>query len=212
MIIETIEISKLRVPFHSPLKVTVGEVTSAENVIIKIVTSNGLTGWGEGSPFAPITGDSLESCYCAAQVFARQILGKDPREVETRMQEIRALTVGEPSARSAFDMALFDIAAKAAGVPLYKYLGGQNHNLRTNLTIGWQETVEKTLEKASEIVEAGFDAIKLKVGRPLLEDVEHVAAIRAKFGDAVKIKIDSNQGWDYAEAVANIKAMESKIV
>jgi len=208
MIIETIEISKLHVPFHSPFKVTLGEITSAENVIVKIMTCNGIVGWGEASPFSPITGDSPESCYCAAQVFARHILGKDPREVERRMHEIHALTVGEPSARSAFDMALFDIAAKAAGVPLYKYLGGQNRKLRTDITIGWQESVEKTVERASEIVEAGFDAIKLKVGRSFLEDVEHVAAIRAKFGDTVKIKVDSNQGWDYAEAVANIKAMK----
>ena len=123
------------------------------------------------------------------------------------MGEINGATVGDPSIRSAFDMALYDIAAKAAGMPLYQFLGGERRGIRTDLTIGMQDSVEKTVEKAQAILDAGFDAIKLKVGRPGLADVAHVKAVRELIGPDVALKMDSNQGWDYPTAVANINAM-----
>jgi L-alanine-DL-glutamate epimerase-like enolase superfamily enzyme len=57
-------------------------------------------------------------------------------------------------------------------------------------------------------IEKGFTEVKLKVGRPGLADVQHVAAVRREAGAEMKIKIDSNQGWDYPTAVANLCAME----
>jgi L-alanine-DL-glutamate epimerase-like enolase superfamily enzyme len=105
-------------------------------------------------------------------------------------------------------MALYDLAAKAAEMPLYQFLGGEPRPLRTDLTIGLQDTVEETVSRAQQILDAGFDAIKLKVGRPGLADVAHVAAVRQLAGPSIAIKVDSNQGWDYPTAVANIRAME----
>ncbi len=104
-------------------------------------------------------------------------------------------------------MALYDIAAKAADMPLYQFLGGEQRPIRTDLTIGMQDSVEQTLALAQSILDRGFDAIKMKVGRPGLEDVAHVAAVRELAGPNIAIKIDSNQGWDYPTAVANIEAM-----
>lgn len=208
MKIAKIEISRLHMTFTQSLKVALGEITGADNVVIKIITDSGIYGWGEASPFAPITGDSVESNFAVAPALAELITGKDALAIEARMTEINGFTVGEPSLRSAFDMALYDIAAKAAGLPLYRFLGGEQRQLRTDMTIGWQDTVEETVAKAQKILDDGFDAIKLKVGRPGLEDVAHVAAVRALAGPDVAVKIDSNQGWDYATAVANINAMK----
>ena len=64
------------------------------------------------------------------------------------MAEINGFTVSEPSIRSAFDMALYDLAAKAADMPLYQFLGGEPRPLRTDLTIGLQDTVEETVSRA----------------------------------------------------------------
>ena len=207
MKIVNIEISKLHIDYQQPLKVAIGVITGAENIIVKITTDTGISGWGEASPFAPITGDSVESNYVTAQALANLIKGKDPLAIEARMAEINGSTVGEPSIRSAFDMALYDIAAKAAGLPLYRFLGGEKRELRTDLTIGMQATVEETVAEAQKILDSGFDAIKMKVGRAGLADVPHVKAVRELTGPDIAIKIDSNQGWDYATAVANIRAM-----
>jgi L-Ala-D/L-Glu epimerase len=206
--IKAIEIYKLNIPFKHVLKVAIGEKAGAKNIFIKIITDNDLVGWGEASPSPYITGDSQESNYVMAQQLALLIKGKNPIAIEDRMREINAFIVGEPSIHSAFDMAFYDLLGKAAGLPLYQLLGGSQRDMRTDLTIGIQGTVEQTVNRALEILELGFDAIKLKTGRPGLEDVAHVQAVRERVGPAIHLKIDSNQGWDYPTAVANIQAME----
>ena len=207
--IQTVEIFKLNVEITIPIKILLGGLDGANNLAIKITTDSGLVGWGESSPCAEITGDSQATNYASAQLMAKVIKGKNALDIENRMAEINSLTIGEPSVKSAFDMALYDIAAKAANMPLYQFLGGERRPLRTDLTIGIKDTVEETVAQAKSIIAEGFDAIKLKVGRPGLEDVEYVKAVRELIGPEVSLKIDSNQGWDYPTAVANIKAMEA---
>ena len=202
-----IEIFKLNVEIKIPIKILLGGSDSAENLAIKITTDTGIVGWGESSPCAVITGDSQDTNYAVAQTIARIIKGKDALAIESRMQDINSVTVGDSSVRSAFDMALYDIAAKAANMPLYQFLGGALRELRTDLTIGIKDTVSETLAQAKSIMEAGFNAIKLKVGRPGLEDVPHVRAVRELVGPDMSLKMDSNQGWDYPTAFANINEM-----
>lgn len=207
MIIEQIDIYAINIPFTKPLKVAIGVTIGAANTVIKITTDTGLVGWGEASPAAYITGDTQASNWVTAPQLAKLIKGKNPLAIEARMAEINGFTQGEPSIRCAFDMALYDIAAKAAEMPLYAFLGGEPRPLRTDLTIGLQDTVEQTLACAKDILAQGFNAIKMKVGRPGLEDVAHVSVVRELAGPAIQIKMDSNQGWDYPTAVANILAM-----
>ena len=207
MKIVRIDIYKLDIERSQPTRTSLGLVDAANNIAIKITTDSGNYGWGEASPCCYITGDSQATNYQTAAQLAQIILGEDPLAIETRMREINNFTVGEPSIRSAFDMGLYDIAAKAANMPLYRFLGGERRPLRTDLTIGLQETVEETVRRAQQILNAGFDAIKLKVGRSGLTDVAHVAAVRELAGPGIDIKVDSNQGWDYPTAVANINAM-----
>jgi len=208
MKISHIDVYKFNIELTHPTVVPIGVLDAANNVVVRITTDSGIQGWGEASPFAPITGDTQESNFVNARLLALTINGKDPLAVEARMQEINAATVGEPSLRSAFDMALYDILGQAAGLPLYALLGGELRPLRTDITIGMQETVAKTLEMLEECMAMGFDEVKMKVGRPGLADVEHVAAVRKQVGPDVAIKVDSNQGWDYPTAVANLRAME----
>ncbi len=208
MNISCVDIYKFNIPFTHEIVVPIGILKDANNVAVRISTSCGIEGWGEASPFAPITGDTQESNYENAHLLASRIMGKDPLAVEARMAEINGVTVGEPSLRAAFDMALYDILGQAAGLPLYQLLGGEKRPMCTDFTIGMQKTVSLTLERLHEGVEQGFKEVKLKVGRPGLADVEHIAAVREKVGPDFAIKIDSNQGWDFPTAVANLNAME----
>jgi len=208
MIITQVDIHTLNVPLTKPLKVAIGGIDSAHNIAIKITTDTGIVGWGEASPCAYIVGDTQQTNYQTAQQLARLILGKDPTAIEDRMRDINNNIVSESSIRAAFDMALYDIAANLANMPLYQFLGGAQRPLRTDLTIGMQDTVEQTVAIAQDILDRNFNAIKMKVGRPGLQDVAHVKAVRELAGPDIDIKIDSNQGWDYPTAVANIRAME----
>ena len=211
--ISSVQIFKLNIELSQSTRTPIGSIVRAKNVIVKVISSNGDFGWGEASPFPMITGDSQDTNFLIAEKLARLIKDRNPLAIEDRLNDIKRLTVGEPSIRSSFDMALYDLAAKAAGMPLFQFLGGESlgngmqRTIRTDLTIGLQESVEETLTHAKAILDNGFDAIKMKVGRPGLEDVPHVAAVRELAGPDVAIKIDSNQGWDYPTAVANINAM-----
>ncbi|GAA0372385.1 L-Ala-D/L-Glu epimerase [Bowmanella denitrificans] len=204
-----VDIANLDVPIRHAISTPRGTITAAHNVVVKLTTDSGIYGWGEASPFAAITGDSQQSNYLAATQLAEILLGQDALAIESRVGELFNATCGEPSLVSAFDMAFYDIAAKAAGMPLYQFLGGQLRELRTDMTIGLQTSVADTLAQAQEVLAAGFVAIKLKVGRDGLKDVEHVAAVRELAGADIAIRIDANQGWDLPTALASLRAMQS---
>lgn len=208
MRIDCIDIYKLDVEIAHPVKVPLGTVNAARNVAVRITTDSGISGWGEASPFAPITGDDQETCYIVAQQFARALKGKNPAAITACNHALSRLTTAFPSMKSAFDMALHDIAARAAGVPLYVLLGGTLRDIRTDLTVGLQDSVDETVRRSLAVVAAGFNVIKLKVGRPGLEDVEHVAAVREAVGDDVALRIDSNQGWNYQTARSVLETLK----
>lgn len=215
MKIKRVDIHKINIERSQPTRIAIGLLSEAQNVGIKITADNDMYGWGEASPFAPITGDSQDGNFVTAKHLAKLIKGKNPLAIDARMAEINAFSAGQPSIRSAFDMALYDLAAKVANMPLYQFLGGEalfqskHRIIRTDSTIGIQDSVEETLKQAQGILGDGFEAIKMKVGRAGLSDIDHVAAVRELAGPDVAIKIDSNQGWDYPNAVANLNAMTS---
>ena len=104
-------------------------------------------------------------------------------------------------------MALHDLAAKAAGVPLYRYLGGTRRIIETDVTLGIG-TAEAMAEKAAAWVGKGVRTLKIKLGKNGKDDVERVRRIRATVGPGIGLRIDANQGWDFDTAVATLKALE----
>ena len=118
------------------------------------------------------------------------------------------MIVGNRCIKSAFDMALYDIAAKTANMPLYAYLGGENNRLiQTDMTVGIN-TPEYMSESALKFKNQGFPAIKVKLGRDKNSDIARIKAIRHAIGDTMPLRIDANQGWDEATAIATLRALE----
>ena len=124
--IEQVEIYQSRIKLKAPFIISLGKFDYAENIIVKIITRNGLTGFGECSPFMTINGESIETCFIVGQYLAKTLIGKSPLEIENCVHAMDAVIYGNSSIKSAFDMALYDIASQNAGVPLYKFLGGSN--------------------------------------------------------------------------------------
>lgn len=207
MNIDSITLYPVSIPLKQVFKTARGQKTHAKSVIVTLHTDTGLVGWGEASSSPYITGATQASNMAIAKELAALIKGKDPLAIEERMRDINGFIAGAASIRCAFDMALYDLLGKVAGLPLYQLLGGTRRSLRTDRTIGLKDTVGETAAEAEVLLAQGFDAIKLKVGRPGLEDLEHVKAVRDCAGPDILLKIDGNQGWDYPTAVANIQAM-----
>jgi L-alanine-DL-glutamate epimerase-like enolase superfamily enzyme len=204
--IESVDIYKADIPFHEPFRIAIMEITCAESVFIKINTNEGLFGIGEANPFWALTGETQAICLAGAVDLAKLIVGKDPLDIESRMREIDKFLVHNSTLRSAFDMALYDILAKAAGLPLYAVLAGGKRSFWTDNTIGIGDP-EAMAQKAVGFKEAGFKAIKVKLGTTKDQDVARITAIRKAIGETLPIRTDANQGWDYRTAVATLQTL-----
>lgn len=190
-----------------PFSIATGTMDYAQNLLIRIYTDSGLEGFGECSAFPTIVGETQETCLVMAQAFANIWKGKDALRIEARLAELHAYCAKNPTVKSAFDMALYDLAAKHAGVPLYQLLGGKKRTVETDITVGIGP-LDTMVATASQFAKKGAKTIKIKVGSDALLDIEKVAAIRQAVGQGIAIRIDANQGWSYEDALYALDAMK----
>ena len=206
------------VPIRAPRKEAVrsglnpnNAVTASEFGIIRIVTESGIEGLGEISITFPRIGHSL--CHAAEHLIAPALIGLDSLARPLVLSRIDLLLAGEMSApylRAAFEMALLDIAGKQYGAPVYELLGGR---MRDRVPLAWgiyHKSPEEMASDAAAAVTAGFQSIKLKVGRELEEDVAAVTAVSAAVGRKIPLRLDANGAWpSVAEATRAIEAFAS---
>ncbi|HVU83341.1 MAG TPA: hypothetical protein VHC50_00780, partial [Puia sp.] len=156
-------IYKLSIPMH-PFHIATGTMYYAQNLFIRLYTDSGETGVGECSAFPMIVGETQATCFEMAKDFAALWKDKDPLDIPARMAELHAFTAFNATVKSAFDMALYDLAAKEARRPLYLYLTGIKKPLETDLTIGIGEP-EAMAATALEFKKNGVRIIKIKLGK-----------------------------------------------
>jgi L-alanine-DL-glutamate epimerase-like enolase superfamily enzyme len=206
--ITKVEIIKLNIPYKEPFVISLGVIPEATNVVIRVHTSTGLIGTGECAPFVFIVGETQETVFELATKVGKLLLGKDPFAIGERMYDIDRAVQGNPTMKSAFDMALYDLLALKADMPLYRLLGGSKHReIHTDMTISIGSP-DKVAGDALAFQKEGFPAIKVKLGTTLKEDVARIQAIRQAVGPDYPIRIDANQGWDTITAIETLKALE----
>ncbi len=206
-VITSVEVIKLNLPYKEPFVISLGVIESATNVVVRLHSSDGLTGTGECAPFVTIVGETQETVFAYARQIGKMLKGKDPYALEERLSEIDRAVAGNPTMKSAFDMALYDLLAQRANLPLYKLLGGSNNReITTDMTISIGPP-EKVARDALAFKEAGFPAIKVKLGTTTKEDVDRIRAIREAVGKEYHIRIDANQGWDTITAINTLQAL-----
>jgi L-Ala-D/L-Glu epimerase len=199
------DIYKFSIPMH-PFTIATGTMHNAQNILIRIHTDEGYYGVGECSAFPMIVGETQATCFEMAKDFAACWKGKEALSIEERMQELHAFTAFNATIKSAFDMALYDLSAKAAGLPLYRWLGGNKKEIETDLTIGIG-TPEEMARTAIQFKEDGVRMIKVKLGKDGKEDVERVRQIRLAVGEEIILRVDANQGWDFDSALYALRQM-----
>ncbi|MEN9697655.1 MAG: hypothetical protein RLZ56_1076 [Bacteroidota bacterium] len=199
------EIYLFKIPMQ-PFTIATGTMHFAQNILIKIHTNEGFIGLGECSAFPMIVGETQTSCYHLAQDFAKFWIGKNPLAIADRLSELDQIIAGNYTAKSAFDIALYDIAAKAANQPLYAFLGGQQKPIESDLTIGI-DSPEAMAAQSIEFKEKGVAMIKVKLGKDPKTDIDRIAQIRNAIGGSIKIRIDANQGWSTQDALPVLEAL-----
>jgi o-succinylbenzoate synthase len=183
-----------------PFTIATGTMEYAQNILIKIHTSEGIIGYGECSAFPMIVGETQTSCYHHAMDFAAFWKGKNPLAIADRLKELDNIIAGNYTIKSAFDIALYDIAAKAANQPLYAFLGGRQKAIESDLTIGI-DSPENMAKEAISFKQKGVNVIKVKLGKEPSVDIERIKQIRNAIGNQIKIRIDANQGWSKEDAL-----------
>ena len=207
--IEKVECWVLRAPIEEPVANAFGAMSNRPAVFLRITASDGAWGWGEVFSNFPQVG-AEHRARLVDSIFAPLLAGitaNDPAPVrallERRTRQM-AIQCGEPGPfaqiTGAVDQALWDMAARRAGVPLWKHLGGGNRVRVYASGIGPDHVVETCVAKRAE----GYRAFKLKVGFGPQRDVENLAAMRAALGDDAAIMCDANQAWTPEEAPARI--------
>ena len=209
MEITDILIHTVTIPLITPFKTALRTVTEIENILVTVTTDSQLVGYGGAAPTAVITGDTLGSIMGGIEHIRANIVGMSLENSEPVFQTLNNCLVGNPSAKAAVDMALYDIIAKSLNVPLYRLLGGKAHEIETDITISL-DTPEKMVAETLDKLKGGYQILKIKVGSDPELDIERLQAVQDAAGPEMKIRIDANQGWSAKEAVAVGRELQSR--
>ncbi len=207
-VIREVRVRRFNIPLVEPFVISLETITEAQNVLVEIETDSMLTGRGECSPYRSIAGETQDTCMAAGKLLAQILNGRPALALEDNLRVLDRAVWGNHCIKSAFDMALYDLAAQTAGMPLYTFLGGANHKpLATDMTVGLGEPRQMAAE-ALRFRDEGFHAIKVKLGTTMDADVARIEAVRTAVGPGVPLRIDANQGWDTLTAVRTLQALE----
>jgi D-galactarolactone cycloisomerase len=210
--IDRLSVAVYRAPVERPVRTAFGAMTSRPAVIVR-AEGGGAVGYGEIWCNFPSCGAEhrarlLETVFepwvtrtewsSPAQAFA---------ELTARSHRL-ALQAGEPGpiaqVIAGIDTALWDFAARQAGVPLWRLLGGSQGRMPAYAS---GINPDCALQQAEEARAAGFRAFKLKIGFGADLDLENLAALRSRLGPDAPIAVDANQAWGLDEAIATSRAL-----
>jgi L-alanine-DL-glutamate epimerase-like enolase superfamily enzyme len=211
MIISSIEVIPVRLPLREPFVVAYASYPDTLSVLVRIRTRDGAEGWGEATPDPNVTGETWGgTAETLRRDLAPPLIGSDARNRVAALNALDARVEGAPAAKAALDIALHDLVARAAGMPLWQLLGGRAREaLQISRVISMGEPAAMAMVATRHVAD-GFRTVKVKVGdsaNPRL-DANRVAAVRQAVGPEVAIKVDVNQGWcNPGTAIAAIRAM-----
>jgi muconate cycloisomerase len=207
-----VRVIRADIPLRRPHLMSFMRLHAVNFVFVRTETVDGLVGWGEAACLGGPTW-SEESAESVAATIERYLApwlkGRDAARLQALRLEMARRVQGNPFARAAVEMALWDLNGRALGVPVHRLLGGR---VRDRVPLSWSlavEDPEAEIAEARELVARGHRIFKVKVGaHPLAEDVARVRRIREAVGPDVALRVDANQGWDVPGALRAIRAME----
>ncbi|HEX5532893.1 MAG TPA: enolase C-terminal domain-like protein [Actinomycetales bacterium] len=208
MKITAVEAIPYSIDYRKPLRFASGEVRAAEHVLVRVHTDDGVAGVAEAPP-RPFTYGETQSGMVAVleTVFAPQVVGLSLTEREVVNARL-SRTVGNPVAKAAVDMAIWDALGRTLDLSVTEMLGGYTDRMRVSHMLGF-DSPEAMVDEATRMREThGIDVFKVKVGRrPASLDVAVVRALREGLGEDVELYVDGNRGWTASESARAMREM-----
>ena len=210
--LHAVEAFVFRSPIEVPVRTSFGVMRDRPAVFVRVTDASGQAGWGEVWCNFPICG-AENRARLIQTVFAPWLAGRrvdDPRTVFTELTaktEVMAIQAGEAGpiagAIAGIDMALWDLAARRAGQPLWRYLGSDSPQIRV---YGSGLNPDDPARIAQAHLALGYRAFKLKVGFGEARDLENLGALRAVLPGG-ELMVDANQAWDLETALRMAERM-----
>lgn len=190
---------KVSIEMKKPFRIALGSTDYFEGYFVKVSAEDGTSGYGEAVPTPFITGDTMGSVEAELSIFRKIISGMElsPEAVNIAM---KSSARASKASRASVDMALYDILAKKAGMPLYRMIGGYRSSMLTSYTVDLVDAASARIQ-ARSLLDDGVKFFKIKLGKSLAEDVERVGAVRETVGADKMICVDFNQSYSPKKAV-----------
>jgi L-alanine-DL-glutamate epimerase-like enolase superfamily enzyme len=201
MKITHIEYFRLDMPLTTPYIIAYETVSKTTNIILKLTTDMGITGWGCAAPDLEVTGETPEDVIHYIETYIIGLLkNQSPFQIALITHQIKQMCPKASSTLAMVDIALYDLLARKAKLPLYQLLGGYRNEIATSITLGILP-LNETLSQAGNFFKMGFTIIKLKGGLNLAEDIEKIIKLRENYGNEFLLRFDANQGYTLAESM-----------
>lgn len=211
MKITRITVFAVNLPLEFPYWLSGGRLKfeALDATLVKIDTDAGITGWGEGTPwghtYVPAHGPGIRA---GIETMAPFVLGLDPRRV---LEVERAMDLALPGhlyAKSPIDMACWDIAGQAAGLPIADLMGGGSRTPRPIASSVGAKTVEETRDVIARYRARGYIAHSVKIGGDVDRDIARIRDVEALKQPGDILLYDVNRGWTRQQAMRVMRAVE----
>ena len=196
------------------VRLGIGQSVKRDCVMVKVVTEDGIVGWGESHHGRAHTAIAK----LIETTLSHLIMGMDASDTTGVWARIYKYQLGSHGmgaacamAMSGIDMALWDIKGKAVGWPLWRLLGGSRKPVPAyagGVALGYQPPAS-LIDEAQPLVEAGYRAVKLRIGDTVRDDTARMEAVRNAFGDSLAILTDANTGYSIADVRQVMPAMDA---
>ena len=201
LLIRRVDALPIALPLRKPMKMAGVTVTTAENVLVRIEAADGLVGWGEAASAPTMTGDTQGSLVAAVRHLAPLLAGEDAWARSALMRRLGVALLGNTGAHSAIELALIDLAGRAANLPAIDLLGGALRRAVAPMWLLGNATPDEDAAEATRKLAEGFRFFKVKVGAKTVEDdIASTRAVRAALGPDIPICADANCGFTPAAA------------
>ncbi len=209
MKISDIRTTLLHAPLKNPFITSLRRVDALEDLVVIIECDDGSVGYGEGAPTPVITGETIGSMTAAIELIKPFLIGCEIEDFDTLLHHVHSHIVKNTTAKSALEIALYDLKAKSLSQPLYRMLGGTKKNFETDITIS-MNTVEKMIRDCQNAVALGYKSLKIKIGDDPKKDIERIIAIDNALDENISLRLDANQGWSAEQSVTLLHGIEKR--
>lgn len=211
MKIKRIETLAISLPMVKPLKMAFEEVKSAENVLVRLETSDGVVGWGGAAAAPTMTGETVASMAAALRYLAPKLEGVALDDIAAVMARAGNYLYGNLSAKSVLEMALHDVLGRSQGKPVHDLLGTRRRERMAVLRmVGTGKGAAADVEDAQRARAEGHVAFKIKVGvADPRADAERTRRICEALDGNGRFLIcaDANQGWTPEQAITYVRGV-----